>query len=73
MPSGRYVAYYRVSAARQGRSGLGLDAQRAAVHTYLSGGAWELVDEFVEVESGKRADRQQLAAALAACRLHRAV
>lgn len=73
MPSGRYIAYYRVSTARQGRSGLGLDAQRTAVHTYLNGGAWELVEEFVEVESGKRADRQQLAAALAACRLHRAV
>lgn len=73
MPSGRYIAYYRVSTARQGRSGLGLEAQRAAVHTYLNGGAWELADEFVEIESGKRADRQQLAAALAACRLHRAI
>lgn len=72
MRSQRFIAYYRVSTARQGRSGLGLEAQRAAVLGYLNGGAWTLVEEFTEVESGKRSDRPQLASALAACRLHRA-
>ena len=72
MPAQRFVAYHRVSTARQGRSGLGLEAQRAAVLGYLNGGSWTLVEEFTEVESGKRSDRPQLAAALAACRLHRA-
>jgi DNA invertase Pin-like site-specific DNA recombinase len=68
----RYIAYMRVSTDRQGRSGLGLDAQRSAVAGYLNGGSWELAGEFVEVESGRRDDRPQLEAALAACRLHRA-
>lgn len=63
-----FVSYYRVSTDRQGRSGLGLDAQRAAVAHFLNGGAWTLVAEFTEVESGKRADRPELAAALEACR-----
>lgn len=72
MPAGTFIAYYRVSTARQGRSGLGLEAQRSAVHDYLNGGSWVLSAEFVEVESGKRTDRPQLAAALAACRLHKA-
>ena len=72
MASGRYIAYYRVSTARQGRSGLGLDAQKHAVHQYLNGGQWALLSEYVEIESGKRSDRPQLAAALAACRLHKA-
>lgn len=48
-----------------GRSGLGVDAQRAAVESYLNGGRWALVAEYVEAESGKRADRPQLAKALA--------
>jgi DNA invertase Pin-like site-specific DNA recombinase len=70
--AGDFVAYYRVSTQRQGRSGLGLDAQREAVRTYLNGGTWTLRDEVVEVESGKRADRPQLAEALRLCRRHRA-
>ena len=69
---GRFVAYHRVSTARQGESGLGLEAQRHSILTYLNGGAWELVGEFVEVESGKNSDRRQLAAALDACRKHKA-
>lgn len=70
MASGNFVTYARVSTAKQGRSGLGLDAQRAAVAAYLNGGRWKVVGEFVEVESGKRADRPELAKAIAACRLY---
>ena len=70
--NGKFVAYYRVSTARQGKSGLGIDAQRAAVATYLNGGEWSIVAEFTEVESGKRSDRPALDQALAAARLHRA-
>lgn len=69
MSRGRYVAYYRVSTAKQGKSGLGLDAQRKAVHDYLNGGSWTLLTEFVEVESGKADDRPQLQSALAQCEL----
>jgi DNA invertase Pin-like site-specific DNA recombinase len=72
MAEGRFIAYYRVSTARQGRSGLGLDAQREAVRSYLNGGAWSLVSEVTEVESGKRNDRPKLAEALRLCRLHKA-
>lgn len=68
----RFIAYYRVSTDKQGKSGLGLEAQQQAVRQYLNGGAWELVGEFTEIESGKRDDRPQLAAALAACRKHKA-
>jgi DNA invertase Pin-like site-specific DNA recombinase len=68
----RFVPYYRVSTARQGQSGLGLEAQQKAVRDFLNGRAWEIVAEFVEVESGKRADRPELARALEACRKHKA-
>ena len=68
-----FVAYYRVSTDRQGRSGLGLEAQRAAVAHYAAGRG-ELLAEFTEIESGKRSDnRPELVAALAACRQRRAV
>ncbi|SRR5579883_3133561 len=66
---GKWIAYYRVSTDKQGKSGLGLEAQRAAVKTYLNGGDWKLVREFTEIESGKRSDRPQLQAALDACRM----
>ena len=63
MPQGQFVAYYRVSTDRQGRSGLGLEAQREAVHCYLNGGEWRLLAEFTEVETGKgcggRADDEE--------------
>jgi DNA invertase Pin-like site-specific DNA recombinase len=72
-PALRYVAYYRVSTARQGRSGLGLEAQREAVRVFMGGCGGELAEEFTEVESGKNGDRQQLARALDACRLTGAV
>jgi DNA invertase Pin-like site-specific DNA recombinase len=68
----KFVVYFRVSTARQGRSGLGLEAQREAVLAYLNGGNWSIAAEFTEVESGKRSDRPEFAKALAACRLHRA-
>src|SRR5437016_13166879 len=66
----KYIAYYRVSTARQGRSGLGLEAQRQAVQTHLRGE--KPIREFTEVESGRRSDRPKLAEALAACRVHKA-
>ncbi|HER8900608.1 TPA: recombinase family protein [Streptococcus pyogenes] len=70
--AGRFIAYLRVSTARQGISGLGLDAQRETVRAFLNGGDWSLLAEFIEVESGRRSDRPQLAAALARCRAMRA-
>jgi len=69
----RFISYLRVSTDSQGRSGLGLEAQRQAVAAHIVQAGGELVAEFQEVESGKRADRPQLAAALAACRTRRAV
>jgi DNA invertase Pin-like site-specific DNA recombinase len=72
MATGKFVAYYRVSTAKQGVSGLGLDAQRESVMRYLNGGKWELVGEFTETETGKGADalakRPQLRAALDLCK-----
>ena len=49
MAHGFFIAYYRVSTVRQGRSGLGLDAQKRSVTDFLNGGAWKLLEEFVEV------------------------
>lgn len=72
MASGKFIAYYRVSTDRQGKSGLGLDAQRKAVADYLNGGAWELVAEFTEIESGKRNNRPELAKAVTAAKKHKA-
>src|SRR6266576_4111649 len=66
---GGFLAYYRVSTGKQGRSGLGIEAQRQAVETYLNGGNWRIVAEFTEVESGKRSDRPELDKALAAARV----
>src|SRR5579859_858025 len=64
MAEGKFVSYLRVSRDKQGRSGLGLEAQRVAVEHYLNGGRWKVLSEYVEVESGKRNDRPKLAAAL---------
>jgi len=68
----KFIAYYRVSTKRQGQSGLGLDAQRESVRLYLVSVRGHLVAEFTEVEHGTRKGnhRPQLAAALAACRVH---
>lgn len=70
MAEEKCVAYYRVSTARQGASGLGLEAQREAVSRFLSGGRWCVVASFTEVESGKRDDRPELARAIQACRVY---
>jgi DNA invertase Pin-like site-specific DNA recombinase len=67
------VAYHRVSTEKQGRSGLGLEAQQATLNAFVAANSMVVVEQFVEVESGKKADRPELAKALAACRLHRAV
>lgn len=72
MANGKFVAYYRVSTAKQGASGLGLEAQQDAVRGYLNGGRWSMVDEVTEIESGKRNDRPALARALGLCRVHKA-
>jgi DNA invertase Pin-like site-specific DNA recombinase len=70
--SGKFIAHYRVSTKRQGKSGLALEAQRAAVAAYLNGGDWQIVAEFTEVESGRNSNRPELDKALAAARLHHA-
>lgn len=71
----KIISYVRVSTQKQGASGLGLDAQCQAVSRYISETGAELVAEFVEVESGKKTDRDrpQLAEALKACRKAKAV
>ena len=67
--NGKYISYLRVSTAKQGESGLGVEAQRAAVENWLNGGNWELIEEVVEVESGKsHRNRPGLTRALDACR-----
>lgn len=61
----RFVAYFRVSTAQQGRSGLGLDAQRSAVSSFLAGQhSTRVIAEYIEVESGRRKDRRQLLLAI---------
>jgi DNA invertase Pin-like site-specific DNA recombinase len=67
-----YVAYYRVSTDRQGRSALGLEAQRESVLRHIASSCGDLVAEYTEVESGKRTDRAQMQAALRECRRRRA-
>ncbi|MCR0984084.1 recombinase family protein [Roseomonas populi] len=69
----RFIAYYRISTERQGWSGPGLDAQRAAVARHAAGTGGVVCATFEEVESGKRGDRPQLAAAMAESRARRAV
>jgi DNA invertase Pin-like site-specific DNA recombinase len=69
------ITYCRVSTARQGRSGLGLEAQREAVTRFAAAEGFEIAREFVEVETGKGADaldrRPQLVAALSEARRRR--
>src|SRR5215472_1667667 len=68
-----FIAYLRVSTDKQGHSGLGLDAQRSAVQRHASSTGDRIAAEFVEIESGRKSDRPELTAALAACRARRAV
>ena len=64
----QFVPYFRVSTARQGTSGLGLDAQRSSSMAYLASVSGELLAEFTEVESGKKDARPELTAAIDLCR-----
>lgn len=66
---GKFVAYYRVSTEKQGKSGLGIEAQQHSVRQFLNGGDWELLAEFTEIETGKNDDRPQLERAMNECRL----
>ena len=68
MSQGSIVTYLRVSTARQGKSGLGLEAQQKAVADYLSTGQWNLLEDFVEVESGKNSKRPKLLEAIELCK-----
>ena len=72
MAKGNFIAYYRVSTTKQGVSGLGLDAQREMVRRYLDGGSWTLLDQFTEIESGRRDDRPNLLKAIKLCQLKNA-
>lgn len=60
----RFIAYERVSTARQGQSGLGLEAQQRAIHDFARGRGAEVIARFTEVESGRKAERPELARAL---------
>ncbi|KQP26645.1 recombinase family protein [Methylobacterium sp. Leaf100] len=70
MAEGRYVSYFRVSTGKQGRSGLGLEAQAQTVRERLNGGSWTVVGTFTEVETGTaKRERPELDRALAYCRV----
>ena len=69
MAKGKFVGYIRVSTDKQGKSGLGIEAQRKAITDYLNGGKWELLAEFIEVESGKHDNRQELQKAMKHCQM----
>ena len=67
------IAYYRVSTDRQGKSGLGLEAQNETVKQFATFKQWELIGEFTEIESGKKNNRPQLQEALKQCLKQKAV
>lgn len=69
----QYIAYYRVSTDRQGRSGLGIESQKATVADFLNVRGGVAVKEYTEVESGRKKNRPELKNALHACRVHKAV
>jgi DNA invertase Pin-like site-specific DNA recombinase len=68
MTQGSFVSYLRVSTQKQGQSGLGLEAQRKAVEDYLNGGKWTVIEELVEIESGKNNRRPKLIEAIELCK-----
>lgn len=72
MTTERFISYIRVSTTRQGVSGLGLEAQQQAITRYLYGVECKLIDEFVEIESGKNNERPKLLEALSLCRRKKA-
>ncbi len=65
----QYIAYYRVSTQKQGRSGLGLEAQETTVKSYVENTDGVLLAAYTEVESGRKTNRPQLAAALRHCKV----
>ena len=65
----KYVSYFRVSTDKQGKSGLGLEAQKSSVGHYIEKYHGEVLDSFTEIESGKKADRPELEKALRRCKL----
>ena len=67
----RFVAYLRVSTEKQGEQGHGISAQRQAIQNYLAASNGELLDEHVEVESGKKKDRPELKKAINRCKTSR--
>ena len=67
MAHGKFVSYLRVSTNKQAQSGLGMEAQREAVAQYLNGGRWDLVQEVIEVESGRKNQRPELERAMRLC------
>lgn len=69
MAKGKFIGYVRVSTDKQGKSGLGIEAQRKAITDYLNGGNWELIAEYAEVESGKIDERIELQKALKHCQM----
>jgi DNA invertase Pin-like site-specific DNA recombinase len=68
----KYISYYRVSTQQQGNSGLGLDAQKSMVRNFLNDDDI-LIQEYEEIESGKRNDRPQLDKAIEQCRVDNAI
>lgn len=72
MKTTRFVSYLRVSTAKQGASGLGIEAQRSAIAAFICQTGADHVVEFIEIESGRKDDRAELRAALAVCRAERA-
>jgi len=70
---GKLVPYYRVSTRKQGESGLGLEAQQSCVINYARTGSHEIIVSYQEIETGKRADRSELAKAIAHTRRSKAV
>jgi DNA invertase Pin-like site-specific DNA recombinase len=68
----RFISYLRVSTDKQGENGHGINAQRQAINNYISAQGGELLEEYVEVESGKRNDRPELHKAISRCQVSRA-